>query len=574
MSTIKKIFKFIGDSFKYVFIGVFKIIGKILGFFLKPIFAPKNARSKARVGVIFTLILSIAAFFFIAPQIFNKAADKLNNGKDDFANSEKLIFKSSGFDQWLNSWQFPYFYTKKFTLGLDLRGGTHLTYLADLSKIESKDYVSAMDGVRDTIERRVNLYGVSEPVVQTSKVGNEYRVIVDLADVKDTNEAIKMIGETPLLEFKEEKTEEEINQEKAETKKQRNEETKETVGVGGLPAEALAKEGVNPPSNESESVTEVKATDASGNPVDVNMEQNSDIFVDPFKNTGLSGKQLKRADVVFDPNTYTPQVSIEFNDEGRDLFAEITKRSTGKRIAIYLDGFPISAPVVNDPILDGKAVIQGQFTADGAKELAQRLNEGALPVPIKLIGQQNIGASLGDASLSKSLKAGIIGFLVVIVFMFFYYRLPGLLADFALIVYALISLAIFKLIPVTLTLPGIAGFILSIGMAVNANVLIFERIKEELQDGRRSLETCVSEGFSLAWPSIRDGNVSTLISCVILYTFASSSIKGFALTLIVGILTSMLSAIIITKLFIKYSLLSKATGWLGKYKWLWKCGIK
>lgn len=560
MNIIKKISKFIWNFFSFAFTGIFKIIGKILAFFLKPVFAPKNARSKARTGVVFTLVLAILALFYTAPEIFNKTADKLNSKKSNLANSEKLIFKSRGFDQWLLNWRFPYFYTKSFILGLDLRGGTHLTYLADLSNVNSQDYPSAMDGVKDVIERRVNIYGVSEPLVQTSKVGGEYRVIVDLADVKDTEQAIQMIGETPLLEFKEEKSQEEIDKEKLSAQGG----SASGGEIGNQKSDAQLDD------SEKKDVAEVNATDESGNPINVNVESS----VDLFKNTGLSGEQLERADVIFDPNTYTPQVSLEFDDEGRNLFAEITRRNIGKRVAIYLDGILISAPVVNNAILDGKAVIQGQFTANEAKQLAQRLNEGALPVPVKLIGQQNIGATLGDASLNKSLKAGLAGFLVVIAFMLFYYRLPGLLADFALIVYILISMAIFKLIPITLTMPGIAGFILSIGMAVNANVLIFERIKEELQDGRMSLETCIEEGFSLAWPSIRDGNISTLISCAILYTFASSSIKGFALTLIVGILASIFSSIIITKLFIRYSLLSKWTEWTGKHKWMWKCGIK
>ncbi|MCK4919161.1 MAG: protein translocase subunit SecD [Candidatus Pacebacteria bacterium] len=385
----------------------------------------------------------------------------------------------------------------KFHLGLDLQGGTHLVYQSDLSQIKEEDRETALEGVRDVIERRVNMFGVAEPIVQTSK---KDRLIIELAGIKDVNQAIKMIGETPLLEFKEEMNEEE--------KIEMREQFKDVE----IPEEYLAQ-----------------------------------FF---YKNTELGGKQLERADVIFDPNTNEAEVQLQFNSEGKDLFGEITKRNVGKKVGIYLDNVPISVPVVNEPITDGKAVISGSFSIDEAKMLVQRLNAGALPVPISLISQQTVGASLGKESIDKSLIAGFVGLFLLILFMIIYYRLQGLVSVFALILYSLIVLSIFKFIPITLTLSGVAGFILSIGMAVDANVLIFERIKEEIRKGK-PITIAINEGFARAWSSIFDSNVSTIITCVILAYFGTSIIEGFAITLGIGVLLSMFSAIFITKNLLK-----------------------
>ncbi len=385
----------------------------------------------------------------------------------------------------------------KFHLGLDLQGGTHLVYQSDLSQIKEEDRETALEGVRDVIERRVNMFGVAEPIVQTSK---KDRLIIELAGIKDVNQAIKMIGETPLLEFKEEMNEEEKN------------EMREQFKDVEIPEEYLAQ-----------------------------------FF---YKNTELGGKQLERADVIFDPNTNEAEVQLQFNSEGKDLFGEITKRNVGKKVGIYLDNVPISVPVVNEPITDGKAVISGSFSIDEAKMLVQRLNAGALPVPISLISQQTVGASLGKESIDKSLIAGFVGLFLLILFMIIYYRLQGLVSVFALILYSLIVLSIFKFIPITLTLSGVAGFILSIGMAVDANVLIFERIKEEIRKGK-PITIAINEGFARAWSSIFDSNVSTVITCVILAYFGTSIIEGFAITLGIGVLLSMFSAIFITKNLLK-----------------------
>lgn len=375
-----------------------------------------------------------------------------------------------------------------FRLGLDLLGGTHLVYQADLSKSENKS--DAMQGVRDVIERRVNYFGVAEPLVQIS---GQDRLIVELAGISDVSQAIKLIGETPFLEFKETK---------ADTQ------------------------------------------------VILDAQQNGQrLTEDPLQSTGLNGKHLKRATVVFDQQTYQPQVSLELNDEGAKLFAEITKNNLGKIVAIFLDGVPISTPVVQSEIKDGNAVITGKFTPVEAKMLATRLNSGALPVPISLVSQQTIGASLGAESLSKSLKAGIYGLVLVALFMILFYRLPGLVSVVALAVYVLIVLSFYKLIPVTLTLAGIAGFILSLGMAVDANVLIFARMREELKAGK-SIRASMHEGFSRAWLSIRDSHITTLIGAFVLYAFTTSIVKGFALTLGIGVLTSLFTATVVTRTFL------------------------
>jgi len=267
-------------------------------------------------------------------------------------------------------------------------------------------------------------------------------------------------------------------------------------------------------------------------------------------NTGLSGTQLEKAYLQFNNQTGEAQVALEFNQEGKELFAQITEENIGSIVGIYLDGSPISMPRVNEKIPDGKAVITGEFSVTEAKELAQRLNSGALPVPITLISQQNIGATLGKISVQKSFFAALLGLSFLALFMIIYYRLPGLISVFALIIYTLLVVAIFKLWPITLTLAGVAGFILSIGMAVDANVLIFERIKEELRKNK-PLNVSIEEGFKRAWLSIRDSNFSSIITCVILAWFGTSLIKGFAITLGIGILISMFSAIIVTRTFLR-----------------------
>jgi preprotein translocase subunit SecD len=386
-------------------------------------------------------------------------------------------------------------------LGLDLQGGTQLVYEADLSDVSDELKAEAINSARNVIERRVNAFGVSEPVIQVS---GENRILVELPGIKDINEAKKMIGETPFLEFRE--------------------------------------ENPNPPALTPDESGQVQ--------FDINQA---------FLKTELSGKQLDRASLEFDPNTGAPIVSLYFNDEGKQIFADLTQKNIGKRIAIFLDGEMISAPTVQSAITDGRAIITNMGTVEEAKMLVTNLNSGALPVPIKEISQQNVGATLGIDSLKRSVEAGLIGFVILSLFMLLYYRLPGVLAVIALGIYTLISLAVFKLFGITLTLAGIAGFILSIGMAVDANVLIFERMKEELRKGK-SLKQAVDDGFARAWLSVRDSNFSSLITTFILGYFGTSIIRGFAITLSLGILISMFTAITLTRTLLRFVV---AFGFLG-----------
>jgi len=409
----------------------------------------------------------------------------------------------------------PYLPNIPFKLGLDLQGGIHLVYEADMSGIEAQEYGSSLQGLRDVIERRVNLFGVKEPTVQTQESGDKHRLIVELAGIDDPSKAIEMIGQTPYLEFKEYKA----NYQEIIDK------NTELVNNGGE---------------------------------EIQLE-------DPFQPTSLTGKYLKKAELTFDQTTYQPLVSLQFDDEGAKIFEELTARNIGKPLAIYIDGIPISAPTVQEKISQGNAQISGRFTLEEAKTLARNLNAGALPVPITLISQETVGPALGKISLEKSLQAGIWGLIAVVIFMTIFYRLPGLLASLALLIYAILNLVLFKTIPVTLTLAGIGGFLLSIGMAVDGNILIFSRMKEELRQGK-TLAVAVEEGFRRAWPAIWDGNFTLLIVAVILFSFGTSFVKGFAFTVIIGTLLSMFSAIIITKSFLR-CLIGTA---LEKAKFLWQ----
>lgn len=676
----------------YIFSKILRAVGSL--------FVPRTPRGRVRQAVFVIAALIVVAGNFADTRWWDKAADwtKARIG--------------------LN---IPHYWNVPYRLGLDLQGGTHLVYNADVREIAGKERDDALAGVRDVIERRVNAFGIAEPLVQTNQAGEDWRVTVDLAGVKDISQAIKLIGETPILEFKEQGTGEPERALTADEQKQMDEhnaaaekkaaEALAKARAAGADFAALVKEysddaatkdgggdlgwntasgpiaslvgpvadsGIQPGrvyreiiesdnylnivryEERREAGQEVKArhilvcwqglsrceqtrTKEEAKALIDNLKsrattasfsnlakQNSDdagsagsggdlgwfgkgamvapfenaVFAleknqisevvesefgyhlilktdsrpvyeyrlsavrialktaadylpepSPWKNTVLSGKHLTRAALQFDPNTGAPNVSLEFNDEGKKLFGEITERNVGKPVAIFLDGEAISIPTVQEAILEGRAVISGKFTVNEAKLLARRLNAGALPVPIILESQQSVGASLGQNSLDKSLFAGLLGFLIIVIFMLLYYRLPGFLAIIALGLYTAINLSLYKVIPVTMTLSGIAGFILSIGMAVDANVLIFERLKEELKRGR-TLQSAIDEGFRRAWLSIRDSNFTTLISCSILFFTSSSLIKGFALTLGLGVLISMFSAITVTR-----TLLRLVAGW-------------
>ncbi len=666
---------------------------------------PKQAthvRAKMRWGIAAIFALLFIAVAFDAPQAFNKGVDGINN----------VVHLG-----------IPHVPVKPFRLGLDLRGGAQLVYQADLKDIPFADQGQAVNGVRDVIERRVNSIGVSEPQVQTTKSGENYRLLVELPGVHDVNDAINLIGETPILEFREQNTEppRQLTQEEqkqldaynADAKKRAQDALKalrsgksfedvvkqysedetgrnnggylgfinienadevvydwakshrqgETSGVleagngfviaqrgreqdGPVQVTAshivvcylgarncdnatLTKDQARAKADElfaqanadnfaqlaidnstdlisgpnggdlgtfgkgdvftkefEDAVFSAKVGEIIG-PVEtelgfhiiykrgeeptkeyevsrilVRTQSPEDILpqFDPWKVTGLSGKQLDRAEVVTDQQTGAVQVSLQFDAEGTKLFEDITRRNLSKPVAIFLDGDAISVPTVQSIISGGQAVITGSFTIPEARLLAQRLNTGALPVPIELVSQQTIGPSLGAASLAKSLRAGTIGLLLVMVFLTLYYRLPGLLASLALGLYIALTLAIFKLIGATLTLSGITGLILSIGMAVDANILIFERLKEELRIGK-SLKTAVNEGFARAWTSIYDGNVATIITAALLLAMGVSFVKGFAFTLIIGTLLSMFTAVTVTRV-----LLQMVVSWFGDKK--------
>lgn len=528
----------------------------------------------------------------------------------------------------------------KLHLGLDLAGGAHLVYQADVEKIPSEDRESAVESTRDVIERRVNALGVGEPVVQLNRAENSYRIIVELPGVTDIKEAIQRIGDTPVLEFKEETSPTPLTDEEIKTRTQFNESQKKNADklleeLKSSTDEQFAEKaravsddtgtkdkggdldfvqkGQFVPEFDKEVFENLKDGEISKEPVETvfgyhiirriesrckntktdkivscdelkkDGKDNSDVvqqvrarhilFIkqslngkapgEQWQNTKLSGKQLKRSRVQFDTQTGFPIVALEFNTEGAQLFEDITGRNVNKQVAIFLDGQIISAPRVNQKISGGNAVITGNFTVVDAQDLAKRLNAGALPVPITLISQQQVGATLGQDSLQRSFLAGVLGMALVVLFMILYYRLPGVIASLALIIYTTIIIAIFKLVPVVLTLSGIAGFIMSIGMAVDANVLIFERMKEELRAGK-TLQSAIDQGFARAWLSIRDSNISTLLSAFILIWLGTSLIKGFGITLAIGVLISMFSAITITRVLLKF-IAPRA----GSSRWIW-----
>ncbi len=383
-------------------------------------------------------------------------------------------------------------------LGLDLSGGTHVVLEANMKDIKPADRISALESSKGVIERRVNFFGVSEPTVQTSQSAGSYRIIVELPGIKNVEEAVSVIGQTAQLELREFTDPKEA-----------------TEGALVIP------------------------------------------FLENTKPTGINGKDLARAGVSFSSQTGEPEVAIEFTGEGAKKFGDVTTRLVGLHLPIFLDEYPLTWPTVKVPITDGRAVISGSFTKEQAKVLALQLNAGALPVPVSVVEKRTVGATLGAESVAKSVRAGLIGLVIVAVFMVAKYGWLGFLADCALVLYGLITFAIFRLVPITLTLPGIAGFLLSIGMAVDSNILIFERYKEEVRNGKPG-KIAMELAFGKAWHSIRDANVTTLLTCVILYNpgnwnmFPSSGlVRGFAVTLFIGVLVSLFTGIVATRTLIR-----------------------
>jgi len=386
-----------------------------------------------------------------------------------------------------------------FKLGLDLSGGTELVYDADVSKVPAANVDDSLTALQAVIERRVNAFGVSEPVVQLEQGGalgnGVHRLIVDLPGVTDVNQAIQLIGQTPTLEFK------------------------------------LVKQGM-----------EASTTNPDGT-----------VNTTAFTDTGLTGEYLSSASLQFGNGSGAlasePVVQVNFNQQGAKLFAQITDANVGREMGIFLDGQVISVATIQEKIDGGTAVISGNFTADTAKSLATNLNLGALPVPITLDSTNSIGPTLGAEALHAGLIAGVLGFVVLSLFMILWYRLPGIVAVVSLIIYSVLMLSLFKLIPVVLTAAGMAGFILSVGLAVDANILIAERVKEELAAGK-SAEAAIREGFKRAWNAIRDSNIAHIIAAVILFWLGTSIIRGFALVFGLGVIVSLFSAITISRTFL------------------------
>ena len=377
--------------------------------------------------------------------------------------------------------------------GLDLAGGAALTYDINTTSVKKEDVSNALESLKGNIERRVNLFGVSESNIQLSNQNGENRMTVELPGVEDIDQAIALIGKTAQLSFK---------------------------GEVELKPEATATATIN------------------------------DVFA---KDTKVNGSHLTLSTVKINPNNGETEVGLEFSPEGAKLFEAATKEFLNKRIAIFLDDQVISYPVVNSVISDGSAVISGNFDSKTAKSLSAQLNAGALPLPIKLIKQDQIGATLGKESIDKGVRAGLIGLLLVCLFMIGNYGYVGFIATLSLIIYGLITLTLYRLIPVTLTFPGIVGFILSVGMAVDSNILIFARMREELRKGK-PWNTAMELGFGKAWDSIKDANTCTIITGLILFnplnwTFLNTSgmIRGFAITLILGIFIGIFTGVFVTR---------------------------
>lgn len=554
---------------------------------LKQKFSRISAKSRSWWVFSFIVVLTLTAVVVVSGESYNRFSDFLSSKTNEIV----VLPKTK---------------VLPFSLGLDLQGGAHLVYVADMEGISEIDRGDALESARDIIERRVNLFGVSEPLVQANKTSNgEYRIIVELAGIKDIQEAKDIIGEMPILEFKEQDREALSQIESLISQKNEAEVISyEVEGVDENGEIVINDLDLSSNVDQEESPMEISLSDEDL----ISLGADSADF--GWKSTGLTGKNLKRSSVQFDSTDGAPQISLEFNSEGAEMFAEITARNTGLPVAIFLDGEIESMPVVNERIADGKAVINGNFTFEEAKTLVTRLNSGSLPVPISLILEKTVEASLGSKSITNSVRAGLIGVILVCLFLIIVYRLPGLMAVLSLAVYGALVLSIFKALPlwlafflivsvialifytfnnlkifdaslailfgvfgillffyalkpVTLTVAGIAGFILSLGMAVDANILIFARVREEIREGK-TVSQSVEEGFKKAWPSIRDGNFSTILTCFILMFFGTSTIQGFGTTLFIGIVVSLFSSIVVTRL-----LLSLVSGpWLDSKTYL------
>ena len=541
-----------------------------------------------RFYIIIVAIILLGLFGFLVDYLpaYNRVESSINKFLDDIDVPDEI----TRHDRWGifafidRNFRIPAF-NKEYSLGLDLKGGVRVVYDLDVSAFETADEKQeAIDAVRRTMERRVNFLGVSNAEVSSQGGINNPRLVIDIAGVSDTDQVIKDIGETPVLEFRELRDQADYMSHLtalAEATKAANAEELGT-NINFLFAQQylLNEEGEIRPEDE------LRLICTGSNSFIVNLLINISQQPDPesgeikptypaggegdpcFKRTELSGQHLDRA--LVDTNLINPVVQLQFNNEGAEIFKELTTNNQGKPLAIVLDGQIISAPTVNVVITDGSAIIEGGFSWDEARDLQESLNSGALPVPLTIQTQTQIGASLGQESVDSGLRAGIAGIIAVLVFMIVVYRLSGVVAVCSLLFYIAVLLALIKLIPVTLTLAGIAGLVLSIGMAVDANVLVFERLREELQKENKHIISAIDDAFTRTWTAVRDGNISTLITAFILFMFFENFIRGFAITLGLGILVSMFSAMIVTRYFLK----ALAQTRLGNKRSLWNRTLK
>lgn len=541
-----------------------------------------------RFYIIIVAIILLGLFGFLVDYLpaYNRVESSINEFLDDIDVPDEI----TRHDRWGifafidRNFRIPAF-NKEYSLGLDLKGGVRVVYDLDVSAFETADEKQeAIDAVRRTMERRVNFLGVSNAEVSSQGGINNPRLVIDIAGVSDTDQVIKDIGKTPVLEFRELRDQADYMSHLtalAEATKAANAEELGT-NINFLFAQQylLNEEGEIRPEDE------LRLICTGSNSFIVNLLISISQQPDPesgeikptypaggegdpcFKRTELSGQHLDRA--LVDTNLINPVVQLQFNNEGAEIFKELTTNNQGKPLAIVLDGQIISAPTVNVVITDGSAIIEGGFSWDEARDLQESLNSGALPVPLTIQTQTQIGASLGQESVDSGLRAGIAGIIAVLVFMIVVYRLSGVVAVCSLLFYIAVLLALIKLIPVTLTLAGIAGLVLSIGMAVDANVLVFERLREELQKENKHIISAIDDAFTRTWTAVRDGNISTLITAFILFMFFENFIRGFAITLGLGILVSMFSAMIVTRYFLK----ALAQTRLGNKRSLWNRTLK
>lgn len=522
----------------------------------------------------------------------------------------------------LISWQpqaFEYINDWQVNQGLDLQGGIHLEYEADTTNIPDDQLNNALQSAQAVIERRVNAFGVGEPLVQLSNRGESHRIIVELPGIKNIDAAKNMIQETPFMEFREEASEAERE---AFTKEieAKNEQNKLQAGSilalvqNGQNFSELAKQVSQDPAaaQTGGDLGFIKRGDFIPEVEDILFKDDFSVgtvypelvesaygwhilkkeevrgegeekevralhilfFKDTIQNypdklyvpTGLSGKNVEKVTVDYQSQGIgQPQVLIQFDGEGAEKLAEVSKKNVGKPLAIFIDGEVFSAPVIQQELVGGQAVVTSNFDAESVKEYVKRLNEGALPIPIKLVAQQSIDASLGESALKQSLFAGLIGLIAVAVFMLAFYRFLGLIAVIALLFYTALLVVIFKFsaftpFAITVTLSGIAGFVLSIGIAVDANILVFERFREELAYGK-TVRKALEQAFNRAWPSIRDGHVSTLLTTFILMMTGTGFVKGFAVILALGVLVSLFTAVVLVRTLLRFLI----TDWFERH---------